>query len=225
MDKYQKYGLFTLALSLFLMTIFSRGSERILYVSGILYSLVFLFHTPLEKIFSGIKRPLRAYGIAVVANGLIVETLAYFTNLDRIRAGEKAYLFATSRVAADIFMSLPYYIVLALIYTWAVKKYKFTTFSLGFIIWLFWAITVDEWVHLLQLFAGGLPGVVGFVLAGFIMLFTLHAPIVIFEKRIAEAYPSRLDTKLKYVYVFLLQNLSMIPPFVIGFIAYNILHL
>lgn len=222
MDKYQKYALGILIVPLF-YTFINKGSGKILAMAGFLYVLIFLFHRPLVRLFTKVKRPLLAYGIAVLINGLIVEVLAYFSNLDTIHAGEKAYLFASSSLAEDLLISLPYYIVLALVYVWAVKKYKFTTFQLGFIIWLFWAINVDEWIHLFQLVAGGPAGIIGFIFAGVTMLFTLHAPILFFESRLAEAYPNRVESKSKYFYVFLLQYLSLIPIFVIAFLRFNIL--
>ncbi len=220
MDKYQKFGIFAILFSLFFGIAMAKGSERILYLAGIVYGLFFIFHAPIEKaIIPKIKRPLLSYGIAVVLNGLFVEVLAFLSNLDKIRAGETAYLFATSSIFADLLMSLPYYIVLAAVFAWSIRHYEISVFELGFIIWIFWAIFVDNWAHFKELVFQG--QIVGFILAGFLMLFTLHGSILLFENKFKEIYPNRSMSWKKYPVVFSLQALSIIITFIIAFARYK----
>jgi len=203
--------------------LFNRPTEAILPVAaGLLYSIIFLFHSPLERAFvARLEQPLRGYGVAVVLYGLVVETIAYLANVRRIKSGEPVWLFATDSLIQDLVMGLPYYLVLAWAFTWGVKRFVFSTFQLGVLIWATWSIATDEFKHVIALLGGN---VVDFCVAGFMMLFTLHAPIVLFEKKLAAAYPARSDHWKKYPIVFGLQLLSLPASFALGFVRYNILH-
>lgn len=224
MDKYQKFGVFTLLLSLFLVFAFSQGLDRVLYISGLVYSAAFIFHKPIERIFiSRLKKPLLAYALLVLTNGLLIETLAYFHNLPRIRAGEPVFLFDTSSLGADLLVSLPYYISFALIFTWLIKKYGFSTFEFTFMVGVTQALTTDEFTHAFALFTGGVGGILGFIFAGFIMLFTLGTPYVWFENKFREAYPSRNTSWIKFPIGMILQLIPLAITFAIVFTKYNIL--
>lgn len=221
MDRYQAFGTLSIIFSLFFGLVVAQDSSRILFLAGILYGLLFIFHKPLKRaVGSKTEKPLFAYGLAVVINGLVVEVLAYLSNLDKIKAGLPADLFATSSLAADLLVGLPYYIANAWVFVWALKRYQFTAFQLGFIIWLFNAFSVDVFKHFVELLQGN---VLGFAIAGIIMLFTLHGPIVLFEDRIAQAYPNRSNSTVKYLKTFLLQFLPLAVTFAIVFIKFNIL--
>jgi len=221
MDKYQKFGVFILTFALFFMLVVSDGSERILFFGGIGYGLVFIFHHPIKRfILPKVERPLLAYGTLVVMNGLFMEVLAYASNLEKIKAGESAYLFATSSLGLDLLISLPYYITFTLIFSLAVKKYAFSVFQLGFVIWLGQAMSVDIFSHFFELLSGN---ILGFALAGILMLFTLHAPILLFENKFQEIYPNRNRSWIKYPIVFFLQILPLAVTFIIVFIKFNVL--
>jgi hypothetical protein len=223
MDKYKRFAVFTLFVSLFFMFVVTGGSERVLFLGGILYSLVFFFHSRLERFFaSRTSHAIRAYGIGVLANGLIVEILAYASNTDKIRAGQEVFLFATSSLPADLLIGFPYYLTFALIFAWAVRKYYFSVFSLGVTIFIGQAMTVDIFSHLFQLLAGN---IIGFLMAGLMMLFTLHAPIVLFSSKIQEQYPNRSRSWVRYPLLVLLQLIPLVITFIIVFIKFNILHL
>ncbi len=207
LDRYQKFGLLAMAPSLFLFTVLG-GTERILFLSGILYGIGLLLHSRIEAFIiprvGG--RPLLAYGAAVVINGMLVETLAFLSNLDRIRAGERAFLFGRS-LEVDLLVGLPYYVTLAAVYSWSLKRYEMTAFELALVIWLFWAMAVDEFSHLFALLGGEL---LGFLLAGTLMLYTLHGPIVVFESRLRQAHPERSRSWKRFPVVFILQALSLL---------------
>lgn len=213
---YKIFGIFTLLFSLFFMFVIAEGSARILFVSGILYSLVLIFHNPLERLFaSWTTHPLRAYAIGVVINGLIVETLAYTSSLDRIRAGEQIWLFASSSLTADLLLSLPYYLAYAWIFAWAVRKYDFSPLNLGVTIFIAQAIMVDVFTHFIQLFSGN---ILGFVQAGMLMLFTLHGSIILFSSKIKQQYPNRSRSWVRYPLVAVLQIIPVPIPLIIVFI-------
>jgi len=223
-DRYQIFGIFALLLSVFLIVVFTNlSTESVLYIGGLVYALVFIFHRPLERVLMPwIKRPLFAYGVFIVLNGLFIETLAYLSNLDRIHAGEKVFLFASSSLCVDLLIGLPYYLSFALLFAWAMKRYDLSTFQLGLIIWFAQASSTDMFSHFIPLFIGGVPGVVGFILAGFTMLFTLHTPTILFDNRLREAYPNRSNSWLKYPVVIVMQVIPIIVTFIIAFVSFNL---
>jgi hypothetical protein len=219
--KYRIFGIFTLLFSLFFMFVVSEGSVRILFISGILYSFVLFFHNQLERLFtSWTTHPLRAYAIGVVVNGLIVETLAYTSQLDRIRAGEQVFLFATSSLTADLLLSLPYYLAYAWIFAWAVRKYDFSPLSLGVTIFIAQAVMVDVFTHFIQLFSGN---ILGFLQGGMLMLFTLHGSIILFSSMIKQQYPNRSRSWVRYPILGVLQLVPLPLPLIIVFIKTYIL--
>ncbi|MEZ0226081.1 MAG: hypothetical protein ACAH83_16115 [Alphaproteobacteria bacterium] len=209
-DRYQLFGLFSIAASAFFMLVAFQGSARLLFIGGFAYGLLLLFHKPAERLARKyVAHPLRAYGIGVVVNGMLMEVLAYTSSLDRIARGEKVPLFSHESLAEDLAIGLPYYIILAGVFCWSVRRYALTAFELGAVIFLFWAIAVDEFVHLRNLFQGA---VLEFLLAGLLMVFTLHGSIVIFEKQLQEAYPNRRRGWQRFAVPFCLQILSFAAP-------------
>ncbi|TAL26940.1 MAG: hypothetical protein EPN97_18410 [Alphaproteobacteria bacterium] len=209
-DQRQAFGIFAVLVSLFFMTVVMHGSMRILFFGGIAYGLLFIFHHAAERAAMKVQKPLRAYAAAVVLNGMTVEVLAYLGNADDIAAGKKVPLFHQGSLMLDLVVGLPYYVILAGVFSWALKRYAFTTLQLGAVIFLFWAGAVDEFVHLRALLQGNLPE---FLLAGFLMLCTLHGSIVAFEKPLASAYPNRPKPGWReFIILFLLQGLSFIGP-------------
>lgn len=196
----------------------AQGSEKILWLSGVLYGAFFIAHAPIERAVAlRVRRPLLAYGVLVVLNGLLVEVLAYQSNLDRIRAGRGADLFATTSLAEDLLISIPYYVVNAGVLAWVVRRFAFTTFELAAAIWAYNAVAVDAFKHVIALFAGD---VLGFLLAGVVMLFTLHAPIRLFDDTFRARYPDRSRSWAKYPIGFALQLLPLAATFVVSFLRF-----
>src|SRR5262245_32312046 len=201
-DGFQIFGVLTLLVSIFFLLAVARGSERLLFLGGIFYSGVLFFHAPLKQfIVLRTTHVLRAYGIAIFVNGMLMEVLAYFSSADRIRSGQEVFLFAPSSLFDDLISGLTYYITFVGIFVWALLRYDFSAFDLGVVIFLAQAMTVDAFTHLIQLFSGN---VLGFLMAGLIMLFTFHAPIVLFSSAIKLRYPNRSRSFSRYPVVILL---------------------
>jgi hypothetical protein len=222
LDSYQKFAFLTLFVSLFLFLV-NTGSERILFIGGIVYSIVLFLHNSLERFLATrTTNVIHAYGTAVLINGLFIEILAYTSNTDKIAAGnlKDVHLFATSSLLTDLLMGLPYYIAFAFIFAWAVRKYDFTPLTLGFTIFLGQALTVDQFTHFIGLLGGNVPG---FLLPGFLMLFTFHAPIILFWSKIQEQYPNRIHGWKKYPISIILQLLPLVMVLATAFIKIVIL--
>lgn len=221
MDKYQKFGLFTLILSLFFLIVI-HGMERILFIGSTIYSLVFLFHTPLEQILiPRVRNPLSGYVFSILFCGLFIEVLAYLSNTMQIQSGEKAFLFTTDSLFLDLVMSLPYYGSFAFIFMWILKRYEFSTSQFGFVLWLGQAISVDEFSHLFSLLHGD---IIGFIVAGFLMLFPLHTPLILFENTLREAYPERSHSKVKYPILLVSQLVPLATIFMVALLVFNFFH-
>jgi hypothetical protein len=221
-DSYQKFALLTFFISLFFFMV-QDGSERILFVGGIIYSIVVFLHNPIERFLSSrTTNVIQAYGTAVLINGLFIEILAYTSNADAIAAGnlKDVHLFDTTSLLSDLLMSLPYYIAFAFIFAWAVSKYDFTPLSLGLTIFIGQALTVDQFTHFIGLLGGNVPG---FLLPGFLMLFTFHAPIILFWLKIQEQYPNRIHSWKKYPITIILQLLPLVMVLATAFIKIVIL--
>jgi hypothetical protein len=216
MNKYRLYGILIFVFTLFFTLAIAQGQDRILYSAGFVYALVFIFHTQLRRfILPRVKRPLFAYGLLVVLNGLLVEALAYISNISRIQAGEEVFLFSTSSLLADLLLSLPYYLAFALIFVWILKRFRFSTLQFGLTVWFAQAVSVDIFSHFFELLSGN---ILGFFVAGITMLSVLHAPIVIFEEKFNHLYPARSTSFLRYPLLFVLQMIPIPIPFIIIFI-------
>jgi hypothetical protein len=124
-DPYKLFGFSAIILSLFFIVFVAEGTGKILFAGGIAYGLVFIFHLRLDRLVDEkVKGPLFAYGGAVVANGLIMEVLAYLSNLDKTAHGQKAALFSQQSLLADLAMGLPFYLVLAAAFLMAVIRFN-----------------------------------------------------------------------------------------------------
>lgn len=202
MDNYQKFGVFAIIVSIpFVFASFLNQFQGIIFFIGILYGLIFVFHSRIEKsIIPKIKKPLIFYGVFVFASGMLIEALAYLNNLKEIKAGQDVYLFSSDFITDFFIKGLPHYLLIAFSLSHLVKKYYFSVFELGFILWLFWAIVVDRFSHLQALLAGN---ALDFTMAGLLMVFGLHWPILLFRNSFNEAYPKRSRHWFKYPAAFI----------------------
>ena len=146
---------------------------------------------------------------------MLIETLAYLNNLGRIKAGENVYLFSSDFITDLFIRGLPHYLLIAFFLSLLVKKYYFSVFELGFILWIFWAVVVDQFSHLQALLTGN---VLDFTMAGLLLVFGLHWPILIFRNSLNEAYPKRSRHWFKYPAAFMSLVLSVIILTVLVFI-------
>lgn len=217
-DNYQKFGIFAIVISTpFTVSSFFNQGQGIIFAIGIVYGLIFVFHSRIEKIIiPKIKKPLIFYGVFVFLSGLLIESLAYFNNLAKIKAGQGVYLFSSDLIADLFIKGLPHYILIAVFLSLLVRKYYLSVFELGFILWIFWAIVVDQFSHLQALLAGN---VLDFTMAGLLMVFGLHWPILIFHNSLNEAYPKRSKHWFKYPAAFISLILSVIVLTVLVFLV------
>jgi len=216
MDNYQKFGVFAIVISIpFVFASFFNQGQGIIFVIGILYGLIFIFHSRVEKSIPKIKKPLIFYGVLVFLSGMFIEALAYFNNLAKIKAGQNVYLFSPDFITDLFIKGLPHYILIAIFLSLLVRKYYFSVFELGFILWLFWAVVVDKFSHLHALLAGN---VLDFTMAGLLMVFGLHWPILVFRDSLDEAYPKRSRHWFKYPVAFMSLILSVIVLTVLVFL-------
>lgn len=218
MDNYQKFGIFAIVISIpFTVVSFFNQGQGVIFVIGIVYGLIFIFHAKIEKIIiPKIKRPLIFYGLFVFLSGMLIESLAYFNNLAKIKAGQDVYLFSTDFISDLFIKGIPHYILIAVFLSLLVKKYYFSVFELGFILWLFWAVVVDRFSHLHALLAGN-P--LDFTMAGLLMVFGLHWPILVFYNSLNEAYPKRSRHWFKYPVAFIGLFFAVIVLTVLVFLA------
>lgn len=209
MDNYRKFGAFAILISTppVVGALLNQG-QGIIFGMGIFYGLIFVFHSRVEKaVIPKIKEPLIFYGICVFCSGMFIETLAYLSNLKQIKAGEPVYLFSPN-FTTDVFIrGLPHYLLIAVCLSLLIRRYYFSVFELGFVLWLFWAIVVDQFSHLEALMRGN---ALDFTMAGLLLVFGLHWPILIFHNSLNEAYPRRSRHWLKYPVAFLGLFLSAI---------------
>lgn len=217
MDNYQKFGVFALLICIpFVFASFLNQGQGIIFAIGVLYGLIFIFHSRVEKsIIPKIKRPLIFYVIFVFASGIFIESLAYFNNLAKIKAGQDVYLFSSDFVTDVFIKGIPHYLLIAIFLSLLVRKYYFSVFELGFILWIFWAVVVDKFSHLQALLAGN---ALDFIMAGLLMVFGLHWPILIFHNSLNAAYPKRSRHWLKYPAAFISLFLSVIILTVLIFV-------
>lgn len=209
MDNYQKFGIFAIVISTpFTVASFFNHGQGIIFAIGILYGLIFVFHSRIEKIVvPKIKRPLFFYGLFVFLSGMFIESLAYFNNLAKIKAGQDVYLFSPDFVTDVFIKGIPHYILIAIFLSLLVRKYYLSVFELGFILWIFWAVVVDRFSHLQALLAGN---ILDFTMAGLLMVFGLHWPILIFHNSLNMTYPKRSRHWFKYIAAFISLIISVI---------------
>lgn len=221
LDPYQKFGIFTLLVGLFFGLVVTHGPERILFFGLVIYSFILFLHKKLEyKKQIEPSHLIRKFATGVVISGLFMETLAYLSNVERIQAGEKVPLFATSSLGADLSLGFFYYLTFALVFSWLVKKYNFTTKTLGLTIFFGQALTVDAFGHTLGLLGGNIPG---FILAGLLMLPTLHTSMLIYGNSLQGALPARQKTWKMYPLALLMQLIPIVIVFTVTFIKIVIL--
>ena len=217
MDNYQKFGIFAIVISIpFTVASFLNQGQGVIFAIGILYGLIFIFHSRIEKdIISKIKKPLVFYGVFVFFSGMFIESLAYFNNLVKIKAGQDVFLFSPDLITDLFIKGLPHYILIAIFLSLLVRKYYFSVFELGFILWLFWAVVVDNFSHLQALLTGN---ILDFTMAGLLMVFGLHWPILVFRDSLDEAYPKRSRHWFKYPAAFISLILSVVVLTVLVFL-------
>ena len=217
MDNYQKFGIFAIVISIpFTVASFFNQGQGVIFAIGILYGLIFIFHSRIEKdIISKIKKPLVFYGVFVFLSGMFIESLAYFNNLVKIKAGQDVFLFSPDLITDLFIKGLPHYILIAIFLSLLVRKYYFSVFELGFILWLFWAVVVDNFSHLQALLTGN---ILDFTMAGLLMVFGLHWPILVFRDSLDEAYPKRSRHWFKYPAAFISLILSVVVLTVLVFL-------
>lgn len=201
MDNYQKFGAFSLLISVpFAVTSFFNNGASVIFISGVLSGLIYLFHAKIEKRFIlQIKKPLIAYASLVFASGIIIEILAYLTNLVKINSGLNAYLFSQNFFIDVFVIGVPHYLMIALLLSLVIRKYHFSSLELGFMIWLIFAVVVDDFSHLRALLAGN---IIDFTMAGMLMVFGLHWPIVLFQNKFNEIYRHRSNKWIKFPVLF-----------------------
>lgn len=201
MDNYQKFGAFSLLISIpFAVTSFFNNGASVIFISGVISGLIYLFHAKIEERFiRKMKKPLIAYASLVFASGIIIEILAYLTNLAKISSGLNVYLFSQNFFIDVFVIGVPHYLMIALLLSLMIRKYHFSSLELGFMIWLIFAVFVDDFSHFRALLAGN---IIDFTMAGLLMVFALHWPIVLFQGRFNEIYSHRSNKWVKFLVLF-----------------------
>lgn len=181
--------------------------EGAVFLVGILYGIILIFHSVIEKTFiAGVRRPLLVFGLMVFAGGILIETSAYVSNIPKIRAGKPVYLFSPN-LFSDFLIACPHYLALAATWAWVIKRYKLSSFQQAIMIGLFWAIVVDSFSHVQALLHGN---VLDFIMAGLIMVAALNWPLVLMQNELSQVLPGRLNDWTKYPVAFLSQIIPMI---------------
>jgi hypothetical protein len=206
--KYKIFGIFVLIISVFFFFIvIDNKLEGIIFLMGMFYGIVAIFHNKIERvIISRIRRPLFIYGFLVFLGGMLIELTAYISNIPKIQAGEKVYLFSTN-LFLDLLIGFPHYVALGLTWAWLLKRYKLSAFQQAVLIGLFWAIVVDEFSHFFALLSGN---ILDFIIIGLLMVYALNWPLVILQNKIDETYPNRNNSWTKFPIAFLGQIVPMI---------------
>jgi len=218
MDNYQKFGVLSLLISIpFTVAYFLNKSASVIFIIGILAGLAYIFHTKIEKnLIFRIKKPLVAYASLVFISGIMIETLAYFTNLAKIKSGLNIYLFSPNFFVDVFVIGVPHYLMIAVLLSLAIRKYHFSSFEMGFMIWLIFAVVVDDFSHFRALLAGN---IIDFTMAGLLMVFGLHWPVVLFENKFNETYPHRLNKWIKFPVLFF----GFLLMFILTLIYYKVI--
>ena len=210
-DKYKLFGIFTTLFAFFFIFIIGRGAPHYVFYIAFPYTVILFFHKKFEALVQKVQKPLLWYGVFVFLGGMLVEFFAYKTSAFLVALGQNPVVFCPESLACDLFLfGVPHYALIAYGFVWTVRRYDFSVRQLGLAIFLFWAIVVDQFSHLVGLFVGGIPGIIGFTQAGLLMLFAFHGPYIIFEKRIREILPERSNSKKKYIPIVLFQAAAIL---------------
>ena len=207
-------GVFVFILSaFFFFVVVENKLEGVIFLMGMFYGIVTIFHNKIEKVFiAKIQRPLLIYGFLVFLGGMLIELTAYISNIPKIQAGEKVYLFSPN-LFQDLLIGFPHYVALGLTWAWLLKRYKLSAFQQAVLIGLFWGIVVDEFSHFFALLSGNM---FDFIIAGLLMVYDLNWPLVILQNKIEETYPNRNNRWAKFPVVFLGQVVPMIVLVISG---------
>ena len=207
-------GVFVFILSaFFFFVVVENKLEGVIFLMGMFYGIVTIFHNKIEKVFiAKIQRPLLIYGFLVFLGGMLIELTAYISNIPKIQAGEKVYLFSPN-LFQDLLIGFPHYVALGLTWAWLLKRYKLSAFQQAVLIGLFWGIVVDEFSHFFALLSGNM---FDFIIAGLLMVYALNWPLVILQNKIEETYPNRNNRWAKFPVVFLGQVVPMIVLVISG---------
>jgi hypothetical protein len=210
-DRHTFFGIFTLFFALFFISITGKDSPHYIFYIAFPYASILFFHKYLERQAQKVKNPLFWYGIFVFLGGMLIEFFAYKTSIFLVALGKNPVVFCPESLACDLFLfGLPHYILIALGFMWTLRRYDFSVLQLGLVIFLFWAIVVDQFSHFVGLFVAGIPGIIGFVQAGLLMVFAFHGPYIIFQKRIRELFPARSISNKKYIPLVLFQGAAIL---------------
>ncbi len=218
-DTYKLFGLFTLIFSFFFIVVMGSDAPPYVFYIGLPYALVLFFHKRFELLAQKVHKPLLWFGILVFLGGMLIEFLAYKTSVYLVAQGQNPVVFCPDSLACDLFLfGIPHYLLITYGFTWTLKRYDFSVFKFGLTIFLFWAVVVDQFTHFIGLFIGGIPGIIGFIQAGLLMVFAFHGPYIIFEKRIREMFPDRSTSRRKYIPMILFQATSILLVLMIALV-------
>lgn len=221
LDKHKLFGIFTLLFTFFFIAVSGKDAPHYVFYIGFPYAFILLFHKKLRQLIQGIKNPLFWYGVLVFLNGMLVEYFAYKTSIFLVAHGQNPVVFCPDSLGCDLILfGVPHYLLIAYGFVWALKRYDFSVFNLGFAIFLFWAIVVDQFSHFIGLLTGGIPGIIGFIQAGLLMVFAFHGPYIIFEQRIREVNPQRSLSKKKYIPIILFQGAAILLVLIIALLRH-----
>ncbi len=221
-DFYKLFGLFTIIFAFFFIIVLGTDNvpPYVIYI-GFPYAFILFFHKRLEFLADKVKNPLLWFGFLVFSGGMLIEFLAYKTSGYLVAQGQNPVVFCPDSLGCDLLLfGIPHYALIVYGFVWTLKRYDFSVFEFGLAIFLFWAVAVDEFSHFIGLFVRGIPGIIGFVQAGLLLVFAFHGPYIIFEKRIREMLPERSTSIKKYVPMILFQGASILLVFIIAIIRH-----
>ena len=220
-DSYRLFGIFTLLFTFFFIAITGKDAPHYIFYIGFLYAFILFFHKSLERRAQKTANPLFWFGTFVFLCGLLVEFFAYKTSIFLVAHGQNPVVFCTTSLSCDLLLfGVPHYALIAYGFVWVLRRYDFSVRKFGLAIFFFWAITVDQFSHFIGLFIGGIPGILGFIQGGLLLVFAFHGPYIIFEKRIREMLPGRSLSKKKYVATSLFQAAAILLVFVIAVVKH-----
>lgn len=201
-------GVFALVASAFVfLAVYHGRLEGVIFLLGMFYGLVVIFHERIAgAISSRTRRPLFTYGLLVFVGGMLLELAAYCSNLPKIQAGQKVYLFSP-KLGQDLLIGFPHYVALGLTWAWLLKRYRLSAWQQALLLGLFWGIVVDNFSHFRALLSGQ---VLDFIVAGLLLVFALNWPLVILQGKLDGAFPRRVNHWTKFPIVFLAQVVPML---------------
>ena len=222
-DKFTLLGIFTLLFTFFFIVATGSDAPHYVFYIGFPYAFILFFHKKLEHRAERVAKPLFWYGFFVFFSGMLVEFFAYKTSIFLVAQGKNPVVFCPTSLSCDLLLfGIPHYALIVYGFIWVLRRYDFTVRKFGLAIFFFWAIAVDQGSHFLGLFVGGIPGILGFIQAGLLLVFAFHGPYIIFEKRIREILPERSTSKKKYLYMTLFQAAAILLVFAIAVVKHVI---